>query len=204
MRLTSIAFVSSAVVAVMAAPAGPVLATRTWTPSSSDGNIIPRDVKDQGDGFYLAHFNGTELEYVEFTPLSEFEPRAAVPHVTAREPTSSGLKKRSTTCSGRRTNNLGDLTRANVALANNGNGKWYNQHAWGWVHIGQDTSFFCNYQGNWLTYNLIIEMHTVVSSVCGENGYGYDRRTNSPQGPRDLSVGRTWRGDEFCAPGFKG
>jgi hypothetical protein len=119
----------------MAAPAGPVLATRTWTASPSDGNIIPAHIKDQGDGFYLAYFNGTELESVEFTPLSDFKPRAAMPRMSAREPASSGLKKRGTTCSKRYTNNLDDLTRANIELANNGNGKWYNRHDWGWVSL---------------------------------------------------------------------
>ena len=47
-------------------------------------------------------------------------------------------------------------------------------------------------------------MHKVVSSRCREDGYGYDRRTNSPQGPRDLAVGRTYRGNDFCEKGFKG
>jgi hypothetical protein len=49
-----------------------------------------------------------------------------------------------------------------------------------------------------LTYNLIIEMQTVVSVTCqGSSGYGYDRRTNGG-GAADLSVGRTFNGDKFC------
>jgi hypothetical protein len=61
-----------------------------------------------------------------------------------------------------------------------------------------ETSYFCNYQRNYLTYNLIIEMQTVVSVTCqGSTGYGYDRRTNGG-GANDLAVGRTFNGDNFC------
>lgn len=46
------------------------------------------------------------------------------------------------------------------------------------VHLGQETSFFCSYDnGQYLMYQLIIDMQKVVSQVCGgSNAYGYDRR----------------------------
>jgi hypothetical protein len=56
------------------------------------------------------------------------------------------------------------------------------------VHKGGETSFFCNYQANYLTYNLIIDMHTWISNRCGQDGYGDDRRTDHA-GANDLSVG---------------
>ena len=66
------------------------------------------------------------------------------------------------------------------------------------VHNKGETSFFCNYQRNYLTYQLIIDMHVVISSQCnGSPAYGWDRRTNGG-GANDLSVGRTFRGDHFC------
>jgi hypothetical protein len=66
------------------------------------------------------------------------------------------------------------------------------------------TSFFCNYQAQTLNYDLLIQFQIWVSNDCsGGNRYGYHRCTNAC-GINDLAVGRTWRGDEFCAKGFKG
>lgn len=65
------------------------------------------------------------------------------------------------------------------------------------VHRDAETSYFCNYQANFLTYQLIINMHTVVSGRCTQAGYSYDPRTNGGSA-QDLSVGFTWRGDSFC------
>jgi hypothetical protein len=48
-----------------------------------------------------------------------------------------------------------------------------------------------------LTYDLIIDMHTIVTGKCGQDGYGHDRRQGGA-GASDLTVGRTFRGDHFC------
>ncbi|KAJ8115021.1 hypothetical protein OPT61_g3232 [Boeremia exigua] len=168
------------------------------TESLSASGLVMRGEVDQGEGFYLAVLNNaTGIADVEFTPLAELASidtdGTATSAVDERN-----LLKRGTTCSGRRSINLGELDRANVQLANNANAQgWHDKGHVGWVHLGGETSFFCNYQGNFLTYQLIIDMHTVVSHYCGQDGYGYDRRTNGG-GANDLAVGRTWRGDNFC------
>lgn len=131
MHITIIAFFSTAV-AVMAAPAAPVLAPQIWTASPSDGNVIPAGIKDQGDGFYLAVFNGTELDRVEFTPLNNDIKPLTSAEVSVRQSTALGLERRATTCGGY-TSNLNDLTNANIQLAKNGDRMWYDKHRWGWV-----------------------------------------------------------------------
>ncbi|KAF2633587.1 hypothetical protein BU25DRAFT_453332 [Macroventuria anomochaeta] len=123
---------------------------------------------DQNNGFYLSVFNNeTGVADIDFTPLTELEARAPAEEVAAAP---ASLLKRATTCSGNR------------SII---------------VHLGGETSFFYNYQGNYLAYQLIINMHTIVSQHCGQDGYGYDRRTNGG-GANDLTVGHTWRGDHFC------
>ncbi|KAF3029585.1 hypothetical protein E8E12_000550 [Didymella heteroderae] len=168
------------------------------TESLTASGLRMRGEVDQGEGFYLAVFNNeTGVADVEFTPLSELVTIAPVEEATSTVDERS-LLKRATVCSGRRSINLGQLDDANRQLASNANAQgWYNKGANGWVHLGGETSFFCNYQGNYLTYQLIIDMHTVVSHYCGQDGYGHDRRTNGG-GANDLAVGRTWRGDHFC------
>jgi hypothetical protein len=69
----------------------------------------------------------------------------------------------------------------------------------------KETSYWCNYERNYLTHDLIIAMHTDISGKCGGPtfSYGYTVRLN--QGAvRNLSVGRTFTGDSFCTKGFKG
>ena len=55
------------------------------------------------------------------------------------------------------------------------------------VHLGKETSFFCSRDKNqYLWYQLIIDMQTVVSQRCGgSHAYGYDRRFNGG-GVKDL------------------
>ncbi|KAH6881203.1 hypothetical protein BKA70DRAFT_1471279 [Coprinopsis sp. MPI-PUGE-AT-0042] len=185
MQLSSIAIMIF-VTPVFAAP----------TESLFGSGLRMRGEVDQGDGFYLAVFhNGTDVADVQFTALAEL---ASTEGVTTPATVNTSLLKRGTTCSGRRSINLNDLNNANVQLANNANAQGsYGKGANGWVHLGGETSFFCNYQANFLTYGLIIDMHTVVSHYCGQDGYGYDRRTNGG-GANDLAVGRTFRGDGFC------
>lgn len=133
MHITTIAFFSAAA-AVMAAPSAPILAPKIWTATSSDGNVVPAGIKDQCDGFYLAVFNGTELDHVEFTPLNDGVKPLTSADVSVRQPTALELEERAgTTCGNRYTSNLNDLTNANIQLAQNGDRKWYDPHAWGWV-----------------------------------------------------------------------
>jgi hypothetical protein len=89
---------------------------------------------DQGEGFYLAVFNNeTGIADVEFTPLAELAAIAPVEEATSAVDERS-LLKRSTSCSGRRSINLGQLDDANRQLANNANAQgWYNKGANGWV-----------------------------------------------------------------------
>jgi hypothetical protein len=65
------------------------------------------------------------------------------------------------------------------------------------VHNFGETSYFCNYQGNQLNYDMIIGMHSTVTAGCGRDAYGFVRNTNCC-GVNDLAVGRTFRGDGFC------
>jgi hypothetical protein len=133
MHITTIAFFSTAA-AVMAAPSAPILAPQIWTATPSDGNVVPAGIKDQGDGFYLAVFNGTELDRVEFTPLNDDVKPLTSADLSVRQSTALELDKRAgTTCGNRYTSNLNDLTKANIQLAQNGDRKWYDKHAWGWV-----------------------------------------------------------------------
>jgi hypothetical protein len=133
MQIITLAFFSAAA-AVMAAPSVPILTPRIWTATPSDGNVVPAGIKDQSNGFYLAVFNGTELDRVEFTPLNGDVKPLTSADVSVRQPTALGLEKRAgTTCGNRITSNLGDLTEANIKLAQNGDGKWYNEGEWGWV-----------------------------------------------------------------------
>jgi hypothetical protein len=74
------------------------------------------------------------------------------------------------------------------------------------LHIdsNKQTSYWCNYERNYLTHDLVIAMHTDVSNKCrGTSSYGYSQRRNQG-GIRNLVVGRTFTGDSFCSKGFKG
>jgi hypothetical protein len=66
------------------------------------------------------------------------------------------------------------------------------------VHNRAETSFICNYERNYITYNLIAEMHSVINNACqGSTAYGYDHRRHGG-GTNDFVVGRTFNGDHFC------
>ncbi|USP77968.1 hypothetical protein yc1106_05242 [Curvularia clavata] len=177
--------------------AAAVLGAPTEPTKSMSIAALGETVFDQGDGFYLASYNDAGALKVNFTPMAELDTTTPpAEHLTTRS--THLLSKRETVCSGRTSVNLGNLDAANVQLAKNAAAQvTYNGGAWGWVHNGGETSYFCNYATNYLTYQLIIDMHTVVSGRCGQNGYGYDRRRGGG-GANDLSVGRTFRGDHFC------
>lgn len=73
------------------------------------------------------------LADVEFTPLAELAAIAPVEEATSAVDERS-LLKRGTTCSGRRSINLGQLDEANRQLAKNANAQgWYNKGANCWV-----------------------------------------------------------------------
>ncbi|POS68880.1 hypothetical protein DHEL01_v212726 [Diaporthe helianthi] len=187
-------------------PTNPAIEARAWTSSELDLQVT--NLGYQGDGFYSASFNESGVAEVKFTPLSEVltdEPEASVSAETlsARD---SNLDKRATTCSGRFAVNQGDLDTANRQLRDNAVNMGASQGAWGhwgWVHIGDSTAYFCNYETNVLTAGLLSDMQAIVTSKCTPAGYGYDRRAHCC-GANDLAVGRTFRGDEFCASGFRG
>ncbi|KAJ4331442.1 hypothetical protein N0V95_009882 [Ascochyta clinopodiicola] len=186
MHLTSF-FTLFAAATILGAPTEPIESTSITS--------LAADVLDQGDGFYLASYNEAGVLDVIFTPIAELETIPPAAQLTTRA--THTLGKRETTCSGRSSVALGTLDDANRQLATNAAAQGnYGKNSWGWVHRDAETSYFCNYQANFLTYQLIIDMHTVVSGCCTQAGYGYDRRTNGG-GAQDLSVGRTWRGDSF-------
>jgi hypothetical protein len=54
------------------------------------------------------------------------------------------------------------------------------------------------------TYDLVINMHVALSLKCGGSAaYGYNHYVLR-RGARDLVVGRTYTGDNFCTKDFKG
>jgi hypothetical protein len=180
--------------------AAPAIPTSAWT--------IPYELMYQGDGFYTATFDETGFQVdVNFTPMSELTPTAEL-LAKARaegnlEPVSSStnsLHKRKTICSGHYSGNINDLDGANIQLAHNGDGKTYMARSWGWVHNHGETSYFCPNSEVKMKYQEVIDMHTVLSGVCGSTAYGYDLR-EVLQG-RSLSVGRTFYGDHFCTSTF--
>lgn len=189
--------------AVLGAPAESGLNKRSWT--SPESGLHVRGLGYQGDGFYLAVFNDSGVADVQFTPVEELNATSPAGDVSRRDEDGNALAKRAgTTCSGKSSGNLYNLDWANWKLAQNADAVHnYGYHAWGWVHNQAETSYFCNYQANYLTYQLIIDMHTVVSNKCGQSAYGFDRRTNGG-GANDLAVGRTWYNSDFCESGFKG
>jgi hypothetical protein len=162
---------------------------------------IDASVYDQGDGYYHAVYNETTAALdVAFTPMAELDALTAVTPLDRRSTHdlggTHGLTKRDTTCSQRFSSDTPTLDRANIQLANNANNRVYNYNDWGWVciqsqssflcailivaqvHLGKETSFFCSRDNNqYLWYQLIIDMQTVVSQRCGgSDAYGYDRR----------------------------
>lgn len=104
------------------------------TDSVTASGLRMRGAIDQGEGFYLAVFNNeTGVADIEFTPLTELAAIAPVEDATSTIEERS-LLKRATTCSGRRSVNLGQLDEANRQLARNANAQgWYNKGANGWV-----------------------------------------------------------------------
>lgn len=66
------------------------------------------------------------------------------------------------------------------------------------VHYNTETAFFCNYQRNYLSYDMIIDFNVDISNNCyGSKFYGFERKTNRGT-IQDLAVGRTFRDDNFC------
>jgi hypothetical protein len=112
--------------------AATVLGAPAPIPADVELSITPEQ-RFQGDGFYLAVFDDAGVANVTFTPKADLLARSAAPvseNLAARAVNT--LSKRKTVCAGRSTH-VGDLDWANVQLANNGNNKWYNKGAWGWV-----------------------------------------------------------------------
>lgn len=120
----------------LAIPTNPALQTRDWTSPELDIHVT--NVGYQGDGFYSAVFNESGVAEVKFTPLSQLhidEPEVSVSSQTLPARDNTLAKRAGTTCSGRWTNNQGDLDSANSELVNNAvnmpdQGDY---HHWGWV-----------------------------------------------------------------------
>ncbi|RYP77760.1 hypothetical protein DL769_003326 [Monosporascus sp. CRB-8-3] len=116
---------------VLGVPTEPLLNTRSWTGPESGLHV--RNMGDQGDGFYLAVFNEPGVADVQFKAASELNTTSPVETLSTRD--GDGLAKRAgTTCSGRKSIDLGTLNAANIQLANNANAQGsFGFHAWGWV-----------------------------------------------------------------------
>lgn len=113
---------------VLGVPTKSPLEARSWTISKADLHTS----NDQGDGFYLATFNESNIAEVKFTPFAtDLTARDPIEGLTTRS--TVNLAKRGTECSGRYSGDLPTLDAANRELANNANGKNYNKGAWGWV-----------------------------------------------------------------------
>jgi hypothetical protein len=189
------------------------------TESTPDIANLSSEVLDQGDGFYLATYNDTGVLNVEFTPMAELKTSDPVEQVAARDThifARDDSNEANCIVPLRKTIALATLDEANRQLARNGAQQGhYGKDKWGWVslliqtirviivtlrkqvHRDAETSFFCSYTDNFLTYDLIIDMHTMVSKKCGQATYGHLRRRNRA-GANNLIVGRTYRGDHFC------
>ncbi|KAH5028609.1 hypothetical protein HBI75_135660 [Parastagonospora nodorum] len=176
--------------------------------TSSDINIAS-DLMFQGDGFYTATVDDSGTVDVEFTPMAELPPTAELLSKARAEglldyipDSTDSLHKGKTECEGRDSGSQSDLDGANIQLAHNGDGKTYSPKSWGWVHNNGETSYFCPYTRQKVSYNEVIEMHTVTSRKCGAAAYGWDHRY-VVQG-RSFAVGRTFHGNNFCTDTFKG
>ncbi|KAI4594762.1 hypothetical protein KJ359_007565 [Pestalotiopsis sp. 9143b] len=196
-------FITIFAAAAFGAPTDSGLNKRSWT--SPETGLHVRGLGYQGDGFYLAVFNESGVADVQFTPMEDLNATTPAGDISRRDDDGNALAKRAgTTCSGKYSGNQANLNWANWKLASNADAVHnYGFHAWGWVHDQAETSYFCNYQANYLTYQLVSDMQTVVSDKCGQSAYGFDRRTNGG-GANDLAVGRTWYDSDFCESGFKG
>jgi hypothetical protein len=105
--------------------------------STADGLNIPPNVRDQGDGFYVANYNEAGELNVAFTPLAELtarDPAPATEDIVAPASNLGPPGKDEIVCGPGRANNIGDLNAANIQLSNNApNG--YTTGAYGWVHM---------------------------------------------------------------------
>jgi hypothetical protein len=105
---------------------------------------IPSDLREQGDGFYVATFDEAGNTTVKFTPLAELTPTAevlanALAPLTENLVTKSRdslLKRQSFThCETRQSGDIEKLDHANVQLAHNVNKVNYLYNHWAWVHM---------------------------------------------------------------------
>lgn len=126
------------VIMLAATVLGRPVADTLQTFTSPDGLRI-RNVGYQGDGFYLATFDENNVATVDFTPLTELNSTILASYNSQVAASNNKLNERSelvargSTCGD--DGIVSDLDHANVQLAQNGNGKWYNKDAWGWVSI---------------------------------------------------------------------
>ncbi|KAF1999088.1 hypothetical protein P154DRAFT_621147 [Amniculicola lignicola CBS 123094] len=139
--------------------------------------LYSRDVADQGDGLYIATTDASNKTAVEFTPLEELL-KTEKRNIDARSPAplnslqARSLVPRETQCVNGYSSNLADLTQANKILIDNAGEGWREKGTWGWVHWGGETSFWCNYERNYLTRRTVYDMHVVITTRCQEHGYG--------------------------------
>jgi hypothetical protein len=97
---------------------------------------IASDVRNQGNGFYVATFDEAGVANVTFTPLAILEARNSPTSAPVSENLAARsiatLSRRNTECHGRSAN-VADLDSANVNCANNANNKYYSKNTWVWV-----------------------------------------------------------------------
>ncbi|EAT87637.2 hypothetical protein SNOG_05246 [Parastagonospora nodorum SN15] len=175
--------------------------------STTAGLQISDELRNQGDGSYIATRNENGELDVKFTPMAALVARD--PDLVPETPpaTHSGrwsVGKDEIVCDPGHSDNVADLDAANVQLAKNApNGKnGESEGLYGWVHLNGQTSYWCNYEVNHPTYDLVINMHVALSLKCGGSAaYGYNHYVLR-RGARDLVVGRTYTGNKFCEKHF--
>lgn len=70
-----------------------------------------------------------------------------------------------------------------------------------------ETSFLCNYRGAYVDLTTVLLIHKLIDKECGSKAkYGHVHfwppTESDPKKYFHYSVGRTFRGDEFCKAGF--
>jgi hypothetical protein len=123
---------------------------------------ITSEERNQGDGFYVANYDEAGKLSVTFTPLVKLP---ITEDLVARDIDTQLDGPTSTTCGGT-SNNVAALDAANVQLANNAPNA-YTTGPYGWVHINGQTSFWCNYESNLLSFDAVMGMHIALSEKCG-------------------------------------
>ncbi|KAL5120078.1 hypothetical protein ACEQ8H_001903 [Pleosporales sp. CAS-2024a] len=172
---------------------------------------LPSDVFDQGDGFYSATLNESGKIHVTFTKkevlLARNDSAGASTFVseigTAHD--ARALSKRDgVECVDGVSKSLTDLDWANVQLAKNADGHYYDPNHWGWVHNKKETSYFCPYRAWHGSYDTVMAYHTTLSKGCeNEASYGYNHHAARNEADVNLSIGRTYRGNPFCDKHFR-